>query len=70
MLGVEIPQLQHAVGTLDQLLYARFGFAELLGCQAKELDSLFKETEGGVEVEPLSFELGDDLLQTLKVRFK
>ena len=39
MLGVEIPQLQHAVGALDELLHARFRFAELLGCQAKELDS-------------------------------
>src|SRR5207237_3227312 len=63
MLGVEIPQLQNAIGPLDQLLYPRFSFAELLGCQAKELDPLFEETEGGVEIEPLSFELGDDLLE-------
>src|SRR6266550_1791127 len=62
VLGVEIPQLQHAVGTLDQLLNARFSFAELLGCEAKEVDALLEEAKGGVEIEPLGFELGDDLL--------
>ena len=70
MLGVEIPQLQHSVGALDQLLHARFRFAELLGRQTKELDSLLKQAEGGIEIEPLRFELGDDLFQTLKVRFE
>src|SRR5437867_1565344 len=70
VLGVEIPKLQHAVRALDQLLYARFCFAELLGGETKELDSLFKKAEGGVEIEPLGFELGDDLLQALEIRFK
>lgn len=70
MLGVEIPQLQHAVGTLDQFLYARFRFAELLGGQAKKLDSLLEQAEGRVEIEALSFELGDDLLEALEIRFK
>src|SRR5258706_11563361 len=70
MLGVEIPQLQHAVGALDQLLNACFSFSELLGCQAKELDSLLEQAEGGIEIETLRFELGDDLLQALEIRFE
>src|SRR5688500_5179778 len=69
-LGAEIPQLQHAVGPLHELLHLAFRFGELVRCQAEELDTLFEELERGVQVEAVALQLGYDLFQALEIRFE
>ena len=70
VLSAEIAQLQCAVSALDELLYPGFGFVELIGCLAQELYAFFKQSEACVEVEPVAFELGHDLLEPLEVGFE
>src|SRR5687768_11165128 len=69
-LGAEIPQLQHAVGSLHELLDLAFRLGELARCEAEELDALLEELESRVQVEAVAFQLGYDLVEALQIRFE
>ena len=69
-LCAEIAQLEYAVGSLYQLLHSRFGLVELARGESEELDSFLEKPESGVEVEPVAFELRDDLFEPGEIVFK
>ena len=68
--GVEIAKLQRAVRFFDQLFDFDFSLIQLFRGLAQELDALLEQRERSVQLEPVAFELGDDLFQTLQVRFE
>jgi hypothetical protein len=70
MLVAEIAELQGAVGTLDELFYARLRFAELFGGLPQQLYAFFEEAERRIQIEPFALQLPDNLLKARKVRFE
>lgn len=69
-LSVEIAELQHSVGPLDEFLDPNFGFVQLFRCPPQKLDPFLEEAERCIQVEPVVLELRDDFFQSGQIFFE